>query len=214
MGKSMRGQHGRLHKVAAKRRSNAPSKARGARWVEIGGVVGGLAAGIGLIFTGIVTYYGVRTSQQQLEQQEEEENKEISAQADKVDIRKEGFLLPFEDPAFVVENYSRQTIRNVLIPVAVLVDGKDKVYLISAGTVPPCTTRSVSFAELRKASPTAFKNLSAYSSSDAYFTDSRGQRWKQTGSGTEKSEDEEVQEGKVYAMFPMDAGRTDRLPDC
>ncbi|MFE5300378.1 hypothetical protein [Streptomyces sp. NPDC056632] len=224
VGGAMRGQHGRLHRISAKKRAKAESKAHGSRWVEIGGAIGGLAAGIGLIFTGVVTYYGVRTSQLQLEQQEEERLKEESAQAEKVDIRIEWLD---SDPVFAVENYSRQTIRRVFIPVQVRVDDTDKTYLITAETVPPCTTKSIGFAELRKMHPSSFKNISSFSARNSYFTDSKGQRWKQSPSGTEKAsntsmgeelpEDEGAPGVPVYAMNYGDrAGLSPRgqLSDC
>ncbi|MEV5970501.1 hypothetical protein [Streptomyces sp. NPDC051921] len=198
MVKAMRGRHKRLHKVASKMRGNGVSRKGPSRWIEVGGAIGGLAAGIGLIFTGIVTYYSVQTSQDQLDQKREDDDKEKAEQADAVDVH-----LDFDSDAarrwIVVDNYSRKTVREVLAEVSVT---NEKDYVVRTPSVPPCTTLTIDFNDLATEQPDFKEKTGNYGLSKVYFRDASGQWWKMSYFGTKEiSSDTWKKElaGKEYA---------------
>ncbi|MFG2774705.1 hypothetical protein [Streptomyces sp. NPDC048350] len=184
--------------------------------MEIAGAIGGVAAGIGLLFTGVVTYYSVEVSQDQLDQKAKDDEKEISAQANQVDVRLET-LTP--GPVLVIENYSRQTIRNVSAPIVVTRNGEEKVYEVGSEVVPPCMSKSIAFARLGEKNA-AFKYPGGYYMLHVHFEDSNGRWWTQRHSETSPSEYEERvkdTQGSTSAIpygEMSDMATTSRLPDC
>ncbi|MGW4026188.1 hypothetical protein [Streptomyces sp. NPDC005009] len=160
--------------------SDTASERKGIPWIHVGTVIG-VVAGVGsLVFTGIATYYGAVTAQEQLAQAREDSEQQQRNQASRMAFWEEdaGRL---EDEALHLVNRSADPVTNIDVRLAVTYLGKE--YQISARdiNVPPCME-----VVYRPAKMTAWlddgqlvnlSRMTGWSTLLVAFTDSAGVDW-------------------------------------
>lgn len=134
-------------------------------------IISTASAGVGLILTAIVTWFGVLTAQDQLDQSREDADKEVRQQASRVT----SWVIPGKDgkKVQVIANRTLEPILGMVFyfPVGVDEDGAIGVVAQRLGQIPPCTSVLTEIPEM--------SNFHRFT-----FVDSSGQGWTRDGSGS------------------------------
>ncbi|MET9122076.1 hypothetical protein [Streptomyces sp. NPDC004528] len=185
--------------------SDEPS-AGGINWVHWSTVISTTAAGVGLLLSAVVTYFGVVTAQDQLDQSREARDDKAAQQASLVTTwsarNKDGDLVE------IVANRSLDPVLGayIRIPITGSAGGGGAqtgggAWLI--GQIPPCTSLTVDPGSLKEAEGEV----------TLVFTDSSGQAWERSNTGSlshGKAETPFVAPGKPAA----ERWKTAPLEDC
>ncbi|WP_020124541.1 hypothetical protein [Streptomyces canus] len=157
--------------------TDEPSGGSGINWAHWSTVISTTAAGVGLLLTAVVTYFGVVTARDQLNQSREARDDKAAQQASLVtnwtSQNKDGDLVE------IVANRSLDPVLGAYIKIPIrkavsksLTQIGSSAWLI--GQIPPCTSLTVEPKRVTEAEGEV----------TLVFTDSSGQAWERSSTGS------------------------------